>query len=90
MYLLVKFVVKPLKSIQNYFSLLQEKSYHIQYLSNIVENDVLQFAVLGCGIVPHYSNKWKAQNWQDMRNTKGVDGKQNALSNDMEMIKTVD
>ena len=64
------------------------EGYHIQYLINIVENDVLQFVVLGCGIVPHYGNKWKAQNWQDMRHTKGVNGKQKALSNDMEMIKT--
>ena len=59
-----------------------------EYLCYTVDNGALHFFILGCSIAPRKGNKWKAKNWQDVRNTKGVNGEQKALSNDMEMIKT--
>jgi hypothetical protein len=61
----------------------------LQYLYYNIDGDILHLTFLGRGVTTVDGNKRKTKNWQDVRNTKGINGKKKPLTDYLEMIKPV-
>jgi hypothetical protein len=61
----------------------------LQYLYYNIDGDILHLAFLVRSITTVDGNKRKTKNWQDVRNTEGINRKKKPLADDMEMIKPV-